>query len=296
MSHEAAPLPSAPSVPAGDLRPALPRHLSAVLTGLGLGLVLAGALLWGRPLNAQVFLVINAWGPAAPLLWSMLSLAGLGGAVWIHVGATSWGRPRRVAALLWVIVVGGALVHLLKHRLATPRPLGVLGADQVHVIGQALNTQSMPSGHSAMGLALAVLMLVDGGLGTPRARLQAALWGLLGLGIALSRPAVGAHWPSDVLFGGGLGVLAALIAGRAWGVNALARRIDSVAGRRVMAAVFVVSGLVFAFTRTENPSAHLLQVALGALGVYGARRWWHSAGVKAREQAATQAAAAGPDA
>jgi membrane-associated phospholipid phosphatase len=288
------------SAPAADVLRIWPLAVGAVL-------VVAGLLLWrDAPLNQALFLAVNRLGPDAPTLWSCLSVAGLGLAAWIYLTAFAEDRPERVARLLWILVVGGIVIQFIKHRLGSPRPLAVLGDSGMTVIGEALRTHSMPSGHSAMAFAMLALVLANTRAPDQhdprRTRLLAALavgWTVLALGIALSRLAVGAHWPADALFGGGLGLLFAGLSARAWPVAALTRQLARPAGQRLMAAVLVACAVAMAATpavfvavggggsklehqlSTGYPLAEPLQWALALVALAGALRWWRAAGSKA---------------
>jgi membrane-associated phospholipid phosphatase len=283
--------------------PGLPGAGDATLAGLawplaaGVLLIVAGLLAYRDPaLNQALFLPVNVLGPAAPRLWSCLSVAGLGLSTWIFLTAFAQQQPGRVAQLLWIIVVGGIVIHFIKHGLAAPRPLVALGASAVHVVGEPLRTQSMPSGHSAMAGALLGLMLAESRRRlAPVIALAAGLgWLALALGIALSRLAVGAHWPADALVGSGLGVAFAGIAPRAWPVGAMTRLLARPAGQWLMAAGQLLCALAITATpvlallgledaklghqfATGYPLAEPLQWALGLVALAGAWRWARAA-------------------
>jgi len=266
----------------------------------GAVLIVAGLLLWrDAALNRSLFLAVNGLGPAAPTLWSCLSVAGLGLAAWIYLTALAEDRPERVARLLWILVVGGIVIHVIKRQFSSARPLAALGDAGMSVIGEALRTNSMPSGHSAMAFAMLALVLAGA---RPREGRSAALatalaigWTAFALGIALSRLAVGAHWPADALFGAGLGLLFAGLAPHAWPVEALTRVLSRPAGRRAMAAGLIVCALAMAATPTVfaalgladsklehrlasgYPLAEPLQWALALVAIAGAVRWWRAA-------------------
>jgi membrane-associated phospholipid phosphatase len=267
--------------------PALRRHAALVVGAL---LAAAGVVLWRSPAaNEALFHAVNDLGPSAPAAWSSLSVAGLGLAAWIYLTAFAQDRPARVAQLLWILVVGGIVIHFVKHGFASPRPLLTLGAAGVNVVGEELRTQSMPSGHSAMAFAMLGLMLAEAPAWPARLG-----WGLLSVGIALSRLAVGAHWPADALFGCGLGLVFAGLAPRAWPVPGLARLLSRPTGQRLMAAGLVVSALCIAATpdvlaalglahstlekrlATGYPLAQALQWALALVAAAGATRWWRA--------------------
>jgi membrane-associated phospholipid phosphatase len=266
----------------------------------GIVLIVAGLALWhDTALNQALFHDVNDLGAAAPAVWSCLSVAGLGLAAWIYLTAFAERRPARVARLLWIIVVGGIVIHFIKHGFATPRPLLALGDGHLAVIGEPLRTQSMPSGHSAMAFAMLGLMVAarprrpdsDGRVAIAAARLG---WIALALGIALSRLAVGAHWPADALFGAGLGLLFAGLSAHAWPVDAMTRFLARPLGQRLAALGLVAAALSIAATptvlaalnlshskldkqlATGYPLAEPLQWALSLIALMGAVRWWRA--------------------
>ncbi|HEY9027769.1 MAG TPA: hypothetical protein VIP05_25980, partial [Burkholderiaceae bacterium] len=82
-------------------------------------------------LDKTLFHAVNDLGPAAPALWSCLSVAGLGLSAWIYLTAFAERRPERAAQFFWILVVGGLVASFIKHRLRSPRPLLALGEGQV---------------------------------------------------------------------------------------------------------------------------------------------------------------------
>ena len=85
----------------------------------GIVLVAAGfALQHAQPLDIAVFQAFDRLGPAAPWLWSDLSVAGLGLSTWIYLTFDAQDRPGRVARLLWILVVGGLVIHWIKQGFA----------------------------------------------------------------------------------------------------------------------------------------------------------------------------------
>jgi len=265
----------------------------------GVLLIAAGLAVFHDPaLNEAGFHAVNGLGPAAPALWSALSVAGLALSAWIYLAAFAQARPERVARLLWICVVGGIVINQVKHRLASPRPLLALGPDRVHVIGEGLRIGSMPSGHSAMAFAVLALMLAElreHPVARGRRVAATAGWTLLAIGIALSRLAVGAHWPADALFGAGLGLLFAGLAPHAWPVGATTRLLARPPGQRLVALGLLLSALCIAATptvfdaaalsgsrlektlSTGYPLAEALQWLLALAALAGAWRWWQAA-------------------
>jgi membrane-associated phospholipid phosphatase len=269
----------------------------------GLVAIAAGLGLRADPTcNEALFHAVNGLGPLAPAFWSSLSVAGLALAAWIYLTAFAEDVPERAAQLLWVVVVGGLTASFIKHHLPSPRPYLALGADRMSVIGTALSAGSMPSGHSAMAFAMLALAAGEKRRFDERSAVGGwfastpglALVTLLALGIALSRLAVGAHWPSDALAGGGLGLVFGSLAPHAWPVGAMTRLLARPLGQRLMAAGLLVSSLCIAATpallqaaglvdkkwarnlETGYPLAAPLQIVLALVALAGAWRWWRA--------------------
>lgn len=259
--------------------PALPPRLQPWWVAATL-CILAGLALRRTPLDVNVFLALNAlaptWGPAA----ASLSVLALGASVFLVAGALGLRWPQVPAAVLLAILFGGLLVQTLKTLVGAPRPLAVLGTGVVQVVGLPLVSRSMPSGHSAMSAGLLAMAWLAWPAARHRAaaRAGAAVVTVLALACMLSRCVVGAHWPSDLLAGAGLGLFAGtVVAGLPHGRAAVVRLGDAMAGHagsRVTGALLVViaaSSWVSARDYPEVPSTYL---ALALVGVVGGLGWW----------------------
>lgn len=254
----------------------------AVLTLLALALLLR----LGEA-DLPLFRALNALGTALPdSLWSGLSVAGLGLSIGLIGLAMSPGRDRQamrlVNVLMWAFPLGGLLSHVPKRLFQQLRPPGVLPPDQLHVIGDRLVHLAMPSGH-----ALAVFAFVWVVLHTRHctAAQRALLWGMA-VAVALSRIAVGAHWPSDVLAGAALGLVAAALSLRAVRRCDLGGLLSRRRAQAVMAAVQLGAGLAMLWTQTGYPLGAPVQWALGLAGVAGGLlrlRWVIVPAVAARQ-------------
>ena len=91
------------------------------------------------------------------------------------------------------IVTAIFFVPLLKTFFDYPRPLIVLGKQNVTVLGTPDTLHSFPSGHSAFAILLAASLIP----GIPRpGKIALVIFSLL---VCVSRIAVGAHFPADIV-------------------------------------------------------------------------------------------------
>lgn len=228
-------------------------------------LLLAGAWLQASGLNPPLLAALQAHTPAAPVLWSSLSVLGLGWSAWIVVAALDRRSGRARALLLPGLLIGSALTHALKWLFATARPAAALPASGLQLVGEPIyGGGAMPSGHALAAFAVLALL----GLAWPRRR----WWWPLGLGVALlvawSRIAVGAHWPADLLVGAGLGLLTALLSRQLMQhADGLQRWWADAAGQRATGVAELLAGLAMMLTRTGYPQGRGMQAALVLLAL-----------------------------
>jgi len=240
-----------------------------LLIGTAVGcLALALALRAGHA-DRLLFLAINdaAWRWLPPGLASCATLLGNGLAAAMLLAPTLLSSARRLAAALMATPIALLLSRLPKVLIDSPRPGAVLDPASIHVEGIRLaGHNSLPSGHTLTAFVV-VAVLLAGDRGRPL-RLPAALgvW-LIGAAVAVSRVAVGAHWPSDTLAGAALGLLAG-VAGvhleQRWQLGA--RR----AARPLLALALLGCAAALARSDTGYPLAQPLQWALAALGAAAA--------------------------
>lgn len=117
------------------------------------------------------------------------------------------------------IAVGlpGLVVTVVKRLIGRARPYTweTGGAFHFNPFGWNVDFASLPSGHGTTAFAAAFA------IGALYPRLRVALWTLAGI-VALSRVAVSAHYPSDVLAGALIGTLGALVVRNWFAVRRLA--------------------------------------------------------------------------
>jgi membrane-associated phospholipid phosphatase len=246
-----------------------------------------GCLLLALPLHASdfdrtAFMAINdaAWRWGAPALFSCLTILGHGLSAAMLLAPTLPRAPNLLMAGLFSTPVAMVLSWLPKGLIDSPRPAAVLDPASIHVVGMRLaGHNSFPSGH-AITAFLVVGVLLAGERAT-RPRWPAALAiALLGIAVAASRIAVGAHWPSDALAGIGLG----LLAGVAGTQISLRWRIGSRPVVRVLLALIVlVCAAILARLDVGYPLARPLQLALAAVGAAAAAiALWHTWAARGR--------------
>ena len=185
--------------------------------------------IWGVPAMAVLLLaLIFASGSNLALFLSLNHLSSYtGDDFWADM--TALGDTVTVIALLlpfwrkrpdvlWACILAALFAtlwsHGLKHLAHSPRPPGVLPLESFHVIGPAHQRDSFPSGHTTAIFTLAGVMAL-----TSLSKFQRWLWLLLAVLVALSRCAVGVHWPLDIVggaLGGWLSALAGLWLAERW--------------------------------------------------------------------------------
>ncbi len=152
-------------------------------------------------LNRSLFLLLNGLAHVFPdKFWALLSL--LGNGLIVFVVLAPWIHKKPV--LIWSVLIASILFLIfgqsMKHLLDWPRPPAMLAADKFHLIGPVLKRNAFPSGHAAQIFILCGVF----GLTTARRWLRVLLVFYASL-VAISRVAVGAHWPQDVVAGALLG-------------------------------------------------------------------------------------------
>jgi membrane-associated phospholipid phosphatase len=141
--------------------------------------------------------------PAIERAARLLGKAGNNGAVWLALGvalAIVDGSNREawlICAALGPVAIG--LNYVVKLIVRRPRPV----LEGLPPLGGAPSSLSFPSAHATSSFAVATAMT--------RVEPVAALAFLLAFALALGRPYLGMHYPSDVLVGAVLGVGLGLI-------------------------------------------------------------------------------------
>lgn len=262
-------------------RPGTARLLALIAVGcllLALGLRAGGI---DRPL----FVAVNeaAWHWAPPAALSCITILGHGLSATMLLAPALLRAPPVWIAGLYATPVALLLSRLPKALIDSPRPAAVLDPASLHIVGMRLAAHnSFPSGHAITAFLVVAVVLAGYPTARPRIAAKFAVV-LLGVAVAVSRVAVGAHWPSDALAGTGLGLLAGVAGAQAasrwrlaWGPAA---QIGS-------AMVLLACSIVLARADLGYPMAFALQWMLAALGaaVAAATLWrvWAARSAAAR--------------
>lgn len=199
-------------------------------------------------------------------LWAAITLLGNGGMLFACLALAWRQRPDWLMAGLCALPFATLYSRALKHLIVSPRPAGILPAEQLHIIGERLLNHSFPSGHTVSAFVVAGIILLAGRPPRSIAVLAIVLAGLVGL----SRIAVGAHWPTDVLAGAAGGWLAGAL-----GV-ALARRwawTRSLRAEQLMAVAVLLTSLTLFVVNIGYTEAILFKYIVAAVGAISALRW-----------------------
>jgi membrane-associated phospholipid phosphatase len=142
--------------------------------------------------------------PTAERAARLLGKAGNNGAVWVALGlALALLDPSQREAWLICTALGPVAIGLnYVVKLIVRRPRPDLG-EALPPLGGAPSSLSFPSAHATSSLAVATAMTRVDPLGALAFALAAAL--------ALGRPYLGMHYPSDVAAGAVLGVILGLL-------------------------------------------------------------------------------------
>jgi membrane-associated phospholipid phosphatase len=141
--------------------------------------------------------------PDLEKLMKRLGKAGNNGAIWVVLclivlaASDSNGESWFICALLGPVAIG--LNYVVKLIVKRPRPV----LEGLPPLGGAPSSLSFPSAHATSSFAVATAMTRVDPLG--------ALAFLLAFALALGRPYLGMHYPSDVLAGALLGIILGLL-------------------------------------------------------------------------------------
>lgn len=202
--------------------------MSALVAGMGL--LLAILLQVNLVPQSAIFLSFNAATVDNPQLWAGLTFFGDTAVTLCVMAPLLLVRPSMWVGVLAAIPAGGLTSLTLKWLFDAPRPADVLALTDFHVVGSVLRGHSFPSGHTITAFAVAGVVwacvwfshrnksVASSDVTVQESYLNVnglrwvwlALVFMLAVLVGVSRMAVGAHWPFDVLAGACIGWLAGL--------------------------------------------------------------------------------------
>lgn len=247
----------------------------AVVTLTVLGLMVAwqggGIASTARwPEHQAAFLVLNAALAALPAaLWSGITLLGDSTVLMPLLALFLLRRPQVWAAVLASVPVAALFSALVKHWAGVPRPAAVLDQASFNLIGSALHQNSFPSGHSITAFAATAAVLATLASSSRREWLLVVAGLFVATTIALSRVAVGAHWPLDLIAGASGGWLAGLSGAALARPTGWWRWFFLGAGKQVASAGLILWGLLLWF-RPHDTLACATVLGLAGLSGIGA--------------------------
>lgn len=165
-----------------------------------------------------------------------------------------------------LLIIGAVFVQGFKFYLDIPRPAGVLDRESFNIIGLTVTSRSFPSGHSFTAMALAGLLMLHS-----RHLMLTGLLLVFGLLGAISRVAVGAHWPLDVFVGSAFGLLFAIFA------QYLTNQVAWLQGYRLQytaAFLMTLTSAYLIFHNSGYPNTQPICIITGSLGVLFAISYW----------------------
>ena len=181
-----------------------------------------GEALYSLDVALFVFLNQTTANPVGDVLWPVIThydrflvVRILLLLVWIGLLLRGGARGRRTALLLIPVLICADQLSssVLKELIARPRPCHIVDGlpvvETVRLLVDCGPGKSFPSSHAVNNFAVATLFAWS----YPAARWWFFLWASL---VALSRPAVGVHYPSDIVAGALIGSAVALALIQIW--------------------------------------------------------------------------------
>jgi membrane-associated phospholipid phosphatase len=216
-------------------------------------------------INTTLFLWINnqAQQTLSPALWETLTILGDGLVVITLLLPLYKLHPKVVIAAIASGLISAIWIHLLKASFDLPRPASSLVRENINIIGPLLKHGSFASGHTATLFALLGTLALW--LKLTQLKNLLPLLMVIGILAALSRIAVGAHWPLDILIGASIGWASAVLG------SALTRHL-SMTGQTIswlgcLLTLCTMYLLLFHQTGYTNAQPILHGIALLALGM-----------------------------
>ncbi|MFC2142002.1 phosphatase PAP2 family protein [Acidobacteriota bacterium] len=202
-------------------------------------LVLMAVIYFGD-LNRELFFAINGFAAQfVDKLWALVTFFSDGLVTFVILLPFIYRKPQYIWAVLLAAILFTLAGQGIKHMMNVPRPPRVLEPHEFNLIGPDWGQNAFPSGHASMVFNLVGVFILT----TARKWLR---WILIAVGafIAISRTAVGVHWPLDVVAGVLMGWLTVwlglkLVPYTRWGWSGI--------GQKILGALLLFSGITLFF-------------------------------------------------
>lgn len=224
-------------------------------------ILLAGfAAVFASGSNGVLFVFLNHWLHVLPdWFWANVTFMADAAAMGAVAAILLLRRERLVLAMIVGGLICALIIRMLKLGFDAPRPPAVMNGSLFELIGTGFKSKSFPSGHAATAFFFAGALV--GYKPGPRIYLVALGLGILG---ALSRIAVGVHWPVDILVGGAIGWPLGYLSARYFA----RREYFNYARRWLVFVAGYLASLILLVYNSELPYVAPLQLALAGAGLF----------------------------
>ena len=229
-------------------------------------LLVLPAYLW----NTSLFQLINeANTPIKDAVFGVVSGFGDGLVIALILFVLMLKNLRMGLAGLLAFILSGIVAQVLKRLFEMPRPPALFS--DVHVLGDALQAHSFPSGHATSAGAMLMLCLLLFGVRDWRAWAGSLLFALAAYG----RIYGGVHFPLDVAAGIGVGVLCQIACWQWLAVMPQQAWESSEWAWKVPAVLLLISAVVLGLGYHIQPStASALGLVMPLLALLFFMQWW----------------------
>lgn len=186
-----------------DPDPATQLVLAFIVTAT---LLLVAVFAWpgGREIVFHQFNALGGIEATVPFWAGINALADTWLALGLLLPFVLW-RPRLAILTLFAVIVATVITHGLKPALDVMRPPAVFGPGEFNLIGHSISSKAFPSGHTVTAFTLAGLLIFGLRPRWPWVVMLLVMASVMGG----SRMIAGVHWPTDVLAGSIIGLVAA---------------------------------------------------------------------------------------
>jgi len=198
------------------------------------------AVIYFGDLDRNLFFAINGFAAQfVDKLWALITFFSDGLVTFVLLLPFIYRRPQYIWAVLLAAVLFTLAGQGIKHIMDVPRPPRILEPHEFNLIGPNWGQNAFPSGHASMIFNLVGVFILT----TTKRWLRLALLAV-GAVIALSRIAVGVHWPLDVVAGALMGWLTVWVGLKLtpymrWGWSGI--------GQKILGAVLILACIVLFF-------------------------------------------------